>query len=84
MSQAGCNGRKSLASPGLREPGRQLYEAMKELEQSNPDVLDGVLGGLGFPAELGQAEVEILISVFLAGLTQRREPGVHRYRRRRL
>lgn len=50
--------------PGAREPGRQLYEAMKELEQSNPDALDGVLEGLGFPAELGRAEVEILVSSF--------------------
>lgn len=50
--------------PGAREPGRQLYEAMKELEQSNPDVLDGVLEGIGFPAELGRTEVEILINSF--------------------
>lgn len=53
-----------ISIPEAREPGRQLFETMKELGLKNQDVLDGVVENLDFPSDLRRTDVETLISSF--------------------
>jgi type I restriction enzyme M protein len=49
---------------GRAQLGPALSEALQELEQSNPGVLDGVFENLDIPRRLGAAEVNALIRYF--------------------
>lgn len=52
------------ASSRATQAGRELRDALQELERGNPDVLDGVLQNLDIPSGLGSADISALIDHF--------------------